>query len=188
MTLRRGFKSEAHAYAREFRTELGLAPHDPLCPWQLAQHLEIPVMPLTDFTEIPEAVRCLTSQEKRSFSAVTVFCRSRRCIIYNDAHHRHRQASSISHEIGHGILGHPSTPPLNEYGCRHYDKAIEDEANWLGPALLISEEAALYIVRTGMLMPDAIKTYGVSDDVITMRLNVTAARRRIERGARTTVD
>jgi len=37
-------------------------------------------------------------------------------------------------------------------------------------------------------MPDAIKTYGVSDDVITMRLSVTAARRRIEKGSRTTVD
>jgi Zn-dependent peptidase ImmA (M78 family) len=188
MTLRRGFKAEAHAYAREFRTELGLAPHDPLCPWVLAQHLEIPVIPLTDLTEIPEAVGCLTGRERQSFSAVTVFCRSRRCIIYNDAHHRHRQASSISHEISHGILGHPPTPPLNEYGCRHYDKAIEDEANWLGPALLISEEATLHIIRTGMLIPDAIKTYGVSDDVIIMRLNVTAARRRIERRARITVD
>jgi Zn-dependent peptidase ImmA (M78 family) len=186
MTFRRGFKAEAHAYAREFRIELGVASHDPLSPWVLAQHLEIPVIPLMDFTEIPEAVHCLTRQEKRSFSAVTVFCRSRRCIIYNDAHHR--QASSIFHELSHGILGHPPTPPMNEYGCRHYDKAIEDEANWLGPALLISEEAALHIVRTGMLMPDAIKAYGVSDDVITMRLNVTAARRRIARGSRTTVD
>ena len=81
MTLRRGFKAEAHADAREFRTELSLAPHDPLSPWTLAQHLEIPVIPLTYFTEIPEAVHCLTRQEQRSFSAVTVFCRSRRSII-----------------------------------------------------------------------------------------------------------
>jgi Zn-dependent peptidase ImmA (M78 family) len=114
-------------------------------------------------------------------SAVTVFCGSIRSIVYNDAHHRHRQASSIAHELSHGILGHPPTPPLNKYGCRHYDRAIEDEANWLGHALLISEEAALYIVRTGMMMQEAIRTYGVSEDVITMRINVTGARRRVER-------
>ena len=181
MKLRRGFKTEANAYAREFRAELGLAPYDPLCPWMLAQHLEITVTPLTYFIEIPDAVRCLTGQERQRFSAVTVFRGSRRSIVYNDAHHRHRQTSSIAHEISHGILGHPPTAPLNEYGCRYYDKAIEDEANWLGPALLISEEAALYIVSTKMTMTEAIITYGVSEDIITMRINVTGAQRRLER-------
>ena len=51
----------------------------------------------------------------------------------------------------------------------------------MGPALLISEEAALHIVRTGIMMHEAIKAYGVSEDVITMRINVTGARRRVER-------
>ena len=44
--LRRGFKKEANEYAKEFRQELGLRAHDPLCPWKLAEHLAIPVKPL----------------------------------------------------------------------------------------------------------------------------------------------
>ena len=159
MTLRRGFKTEANAYAREFRTELRLAPHAPLCPWVLAQHLEIPVILLTDLIEIPDAIHCLTGRERASFSAVTVFHGSRRCIVYNGAHHRHRQAFSIAHELSHGILGHPPTSPLNEYGCQHYNQAVEDEAHWLGPALLISEKAALYIVRMGTMIQEAINIW-----------------------------
>ncbi len=181
MGLRRGFKTEANAYACELRAEMNLAPYDPLCPWMLAQHLEIELLPLTSLGEIPEAVRCLTGVEKENFSAVTVFRGYRRNVVYNDAHHPHRQASNIAHELSHGILGHRPAPALNEHGCRYYDKTNEDEANWLGPALLISEEAALHIVRTGMPIQEAIQTYRVSENVITMRLNVTGAHRRILR-------
>ncbi|MCC5670626.1 hypothetical protein LC653_44390 [Nostoc sp. CHAB 5784] len=46
---RRGFKKEASAYAKEFREELGIKPHAPLCPWQLAEHLAIPIVPLSEF-------------------------------------------------------------------------------------------------------------------------------------------
>lgn len=97
----------------------------------------------------------------------------------NDAHHPHRQASNISHELSHAILLHPPTKPFNQHGCRNFSKDIEDEANWLDPALLISEEAALHIVKTEMSMEEAIEFYSVSKKVITMRVNVTGARKRI---------
>lgn len=32
MAFRRGFKTEAEAYAKDFRAELGIQPHMPLCP------------------------------------------------------------------------------------------------------------------------------------------------------------
>lgn len=181
MKYRRGFKAETNAYARELREELNLKPHEPMSPWALANHLEIPVLPLTELTEIPNAVKCLTTQEKDSFSAVTVFYGLRRSIVYNDAHHIHRQASNISHELSHGILGHKPLPSLNEYGCRYYNKELEDEANWLGPALLVSEEAALYIASRKISTSQAIKTYGVSEDIIRMRLNVVGAYKRVRR-------
>ena len=182
MNLPRGFRTEANAYAREFREELGLQPHAPLSPWALAEHLAIPVVALSDFSsEIPAEVCCLLGRERSSFSAATVFRGRRRLIVHNDAHHPRRQASNIAHELSHGILGHPLTPPLNDHGCRHFDKAIEDEANWLGPALLISEEAALFIVERGLSMPDAIRIYGVSEQIITMRINIIGARKRIAR-------
>ena len=43
--MRKGFKTEANAIAREVRKELGLATASPLDVWQLAEHLEIPLIP-----------------------------------------------------------------------------------------------------------------------------------------------
>lgn len=177
---RRGFKTEVNGYARDLRTELGLRPHDPLCPWALAEHLAIPVDPLSSYTtEIPEAVQYYALKDSKSFSAITICDGYRRRIIHNDSHNRLRQASNIAHELSHGILGHMPMPVLDSSGCRHFNKEQEDEANWLGPALLISEEAALHIVKSDMSLDDASGFYGATKNVITMRLNVTGARKRI---------
>jgi Zn-dependent peptidase ImmA (M78 family) len=183
--LRRGFKTEANAYAKEFRAELGIEAHAPLCPRQLAEHLAIPVVPLSQYQNtISDAVHYLTVKDVKSFSAVTVFYGRRRLIVHNDAHDPLRQAANIAHELSHGILQHPQTEPFNEYGCRNLNREYEDEANWLGPALLISQEAALYIVRTGMTIDESIKYYGASKEVINMRINVTGARNRLKHLAR----
>lgn len=99
-------------------------------------------------------------------------------IVHNDAHSKSRQASNISHELSHAILQHPRMEPFGDYGCRNFNKELEDEANWLGPALLISEEAALHIVKSGMTIPQAVNHYNVTKEVISMRLNVTGARKR----------
>ncbi len=178
--LRYGFKAEANYYAKEFRLELGIKSYAPLCPWKLAEHLAIPVVPLSEFqNKIPKEVYYLTTEDTKSFSAVTVFDNTRRLIVHNDSHSRLRQASNVAHELSHGILMHPPTAPFSEYGCRNFNKEYEDEANWLGPTLLISEEAALYIVRNDMKIDEAVEHYQVTKEVIKMRINVTGARKRI---------
>ncbi|WP_446422494.1 ImmA/IrrE family metallo-endopeptidase [Coleofasciculus sp.] len=180
MKLRRGFKKEANNYSREFRAELGLKPHAPLCPWKLSDLLGIPVVPLSEFkNECPTQTDYLTQKNRECFSAVTVFNGHRRLIVHNDSHHPHRQASNIAHELSHGILQHPPTAPFSEYGCRNFNKTIEDEANWLGPALLISEEAALHIVKRKISMDEAANFYGATKQVIRMRINVTGAKKRV---------
>lgn len=150
--MRRGFKAEAEAYSQELRAELRIQPYMPLCPWKLAEHLAIPVLALSDFAkQEPKAVTHLCGKGKSAFSAVTVFYTPySRVIVHNDKHNPYRQTSNIAHELAHGILGHPPTPPLNEQGCRHYDKAIEDEATWLGATLLVPRPAALHIVTSGL--------------------------------------
>ena len=50
--LRRGFKGEANGLARALRAELGLGPADPLDPWLLADHLSIPITPLSDLVSV----------------------------------------------------------------------------------------------------------------------------------------
>ena len=180
MKLRRGFKSEANKYAREFRAELGLRSHDSLNPWHLAEHLAIPVNPLSELRdEIPDAVSHVMEYDQAAFSAVTLCQGYKRLIIHNDAHHPKRQANNIAHELGHAILGHPPMPPLNDYGCRNFNRELEDEADWLGATLLISEEAALHIAELRMTVCEASDRYGVSEKLVQWRLNATAAFRRV---------
>lgn len=181
MALRRGFKAEANEIALEVRRELGLRPIDRLDPWALAQHLEIPVYPLFALQQwAPEALRHFSEIHPSVFSAVTVFNGpTSRAIYHNDTHSPERQASNLAHELAHGLLLHPATPALDDRGCREWDKNIEDEATWLGGVLLITEHAALSIVRRRLSTSEAAAIYGVSEQMVQYRLNMTAARRRV---------
>jgi Zn-dependent peptidase ImmA (M78 family) len=183
MSFRRGFKTEANWYAREVRKELGLAPYSPLCPWKLANHLGFPIVSLSAYQlAAPESVGYLHSEiGQREFSAITLFVGSMRWIIHNDAHDLKRQAANIAHELAHGLLLHPPKPPFDAAGSRHYDKDREDEANWLGPALLISDEAAMHIAARNLSIQAASDHFGASVPLIQMRLNVTGAFARVAR-------
>lgn len=182
MALRRGFKTEANYYAKTFRHELRLEPHDPLCPWTLAKHLEIPVIPMSTFVEVDLGhLAYLRGPGSTTFSAATVMRGSRRLIVHNDSHSLQRQAANIAHELAHGILQHLPSPPLDQDGSRFFDKTIEDEAGWLGPALLVSEEAAIHIVATGMSTLQAVTVYRVSEDLLNMRIGVSGAKVRVHR-------
>src|SRR5258708_29941292 len=105
MALRRGFKAEANWWARSVREEMGIAPHLPICPWQLAELLGFPVIPLSQCEKIDSAVSFLASSKGRSeFSAITLFSGTTRMIIHNDSHGLKRQAANVAHELAHGIL------------------------------------------------------------------------------------
>jgi IrrE N-terminal-like domain len=182
MTLRRGFKTEANKYAREFRLELMSPPDAPLCPWRLAQHLLVPVFTLSEFAkQNPRAAFFLTQDGLWQFSGATFVFGYKRIIVINDGHSPKRQASDLSHELSHCILAHAPAPHLATSPSRQYDKEQEEEANHLGPALLISEEAALSIVRRGLARAQASDMYSVTEDVIQMRINLTGAAKRVRK-------
>ena len=177
MGYRRGFKAEANWYARELRRELHLEPHEPLCQWQLAEHLGYKIAKLSSYLDLqPDATSYLMSEiGQKEFSAVTIFNNSYYLIIHNDAHHIRRQSANIAHELAHGILMHDPAPLTQANGARSFNKEQEDEANWLGPALLISEEAAILIARRDMPVELTCNEYRVSQDLLQMRLQVTGA-------------
>ncbi len=180
--LRRGFKKEANDYSREYRAELGVSPDAPLCPRALAAHLEIPLIPLSFFSEIaPAEYAALSLGNQSEFFGLTVFHGHRRTIVFNDSCAEVRQTSDLAHELAHGILGHEPHELLDEDGNRMFNDVMEEEANWLGPALLVSEEAALRVARSRMVLAEAAEIYGVSVPVMRMRLNVTAAHSRVRR-------
>ena len=178
MAYRRGFKTEAHALAVEVRAELGLNPFDCLDPFKLADHLEIPVVPLSALREKnPGCVRHFTQLEPEAFSGVTVFSGHRRMVVYNDAHVPGRQHS----DVAHALLMHPPTHALDEGGCRNWNADLEDEANFLGAALLVTEEATLNIVRRSLTIAQAAEIYGVTPKLMQWRINATGAQKRIRR-------
>jgi Zn-dependent peptidase ImmA (M78 family) len=182
MAFRRGFKTEANSLARSVRSELGLPFEAPLNPWRLAEHLEIPIIALSDMRDFAAlAATYFSSVGESEFSAVTVFEGTRRIILHNDSHSLGRQASDLAHELAHGMLLHSPGPALDEKGCRNWNKEMEDEADWLSGALLISEEAALSIIRRNMSVADAAVFYGVSEKLVKWRLQVTGAYARVIR-------
>lgn len=185
MALRRGFKTEANVTAREIRAELGLAADAALCPFLTAIHLDVSVLKLSAFKKsYPNAVSYLMSKAGQSeFSAVTVCVGSKRIVVYNDGHSPVRCAANIMHELSHLLLMHPPHLLCGENGKRHFDAVMEEEANWLGPALLVSDEAAVAIARRGLPLRNAANEYGVSTQLMQMRFNVTGAQRRVPRAA-----
>jgi hypothetical protein len=155
---------------------MGLRPIDPIDPLAVCAHFDIDLIKLSDVSP-----RCaFLGLESSSFSAVTVPCGCRTAIVHNDVHHSYRQRSNICHELAHCFLGHKCTPPLTEDGDRTHDGSVEAEAVFLSGALLIPNEAAIYIVRNG-LIARAQGIYGVSGPMLTYRLRVSGAHRIHER-------
>ena len=180
MALPYGFKSKANAIARGARAGLGLAVTAPLPPLRLAAEMQVAVAPLSSFEgECAVAVRHLMKVDRRAFSAGTFHLAGRTLVVFNDANAEDRQASDLAHELAHLLLKHPMLPVLDHRGCRHVDKGLEEQANWLGPALLVSEEAALHIAKLAWTVERAAVEYGVTEEVARFRLNVTAAYRRV---------
>lgn len=185
MKLRRGFKSEANATSREVRSDLGLAADDPLCPFRTADLIDVEVLKLSAYRDVlpTETAYLMQSRDRIVLSAMTACIGSNRCIIYNDALPLTRSRADIMHEISHMLLMHPPHRLCAETGGRHYDAELEEEANWLGPALLVSEEAALAIAQSGTDVQRAAARFQVSPMLMRMRLNVTGAMKRAVRAA-----
>lgn len=181
MALRRGFKTQANGLGWEIRHELGLGALDRLDPAKLAAHLEIPVVALSARQSDTPAASYLLDVEPEAFSAITVFCGRRRQIVYNDLHSQGRQNSSVGHEVAHGLLLHEPHQAVNDTGCRLWDQDMEDEANWLAGVLLIPEDAALAVARGQISEVAAPDHFGVSQQMLTWRLNMTGARARVRR-------
>lgn len=181
--LPRGFKTRANRLALQAREWLRVAAHAPLCPWKLASHLNVPMLPLSalaaDSEETARAAAHLMKVDRRAFSAGTFRLGAKCLLIFNDANPVPRQASDVAHELAHVLLKHPPVTTFDETGCRQYDRGQEAEAEWLGPALLVSEEAALHIARQSWTVQEASVQYGVTEEVARFRLNVTAAHRRV---------
>jgi Zn-dependent peptidase ImmA (M78 family) len=185
--LRAGFTAEAESIAEGSRAELRIRNIDRLDPLRLAGRLEIPVLSLRQLAsmdiaapDLEEAIELLHGAEQDALSALTVFDGSRRMILFNSEHTAARQVSDIMHELAHGLLLHKPAPALDDRGCRSWNTVVEDEANYLGGALLIPAKAARWVAKLGMSEDATARRFGCSVEMVRWRLNASGARRLIK--------
>lgn len=182
-----GFKAEAERISMEVRLELGLSSNDCLPCVDLATHLEIPVIALTDLLDSgadPVWVRLLQGNGAK-FSALTVVDGTRRLIVFNQRHPPGRRANSLAHELSHTLLDHPPRPAIGDGGCRRWDTEVESEADWLAGALLVPRDGALRWHRDGRSIADGAIHFGVSEALFSWRLNHTGITRQVQSWRRT---
>lgn len=177
--LERGFKSWAERTSLALRQELGLAPHDPLDPLQLAQILDIDVCTPMEISGLPTAI-CdqLLEGDPWGWSAVSLTLPTRRgLIIYNPRKSKGRRSSDITHELAHFILDHqPATLILSADGAlamRTFDQKQEEEANWLAWCLLLPRDAILKAKKHGQTVAEIADHYHTTELLVTFRLNVS---------------
>jgi len=180
--LARGFKTWCENMSLQLREELKLAKTDPLDPETLAKYLNVSLWKPDDLKGLPQNTRTtLLVRKKESWSAVTIAFAGIIVIIYNSAHSKGRQSSDVMHELSHIIIGHrPDNMVLSQDGqftLREYDPDKEEEAQWLMGCLLLPREALLSIRRQGVGAEEACEIYGVSNDLLSWRINVTAVDR-----------
>ncbi len=187
--MKRGFKSECESIATAVRGEIGLAAHAPLNSSDLADHLGIPVHPLSALEgngiAVSSAVQHVRKHNK-VLSAMTIFPawpKHHRLVIFNDANSAARQNSDVAHELAHGLLLHePRSAIVN--GCRDYSRGDEEEAAWLSGCLLVPREAALVVAMAQSPLAVAAIEYGVSTQMMTYRVNSTGVLRQAEASRR----
>jgi hypothetical protein len=179
LNFRHGFKAEAKRIAARVRDKVGLTPICPIDPVEVCARFDIRLLKLS---EVEPDSPFLHGENRKFFSAVTVPRGGRTAILHNDKHHEHRQRSNICHELAHCFLGHGFTPPLTIDGERTHDRGIEAEADFLAGVLLLTDEGAMHVLRR-RLTDEAQHLYGVSEQMLQLRLNMSGAYIRMRRAA-----
>lgn len=180
--MERGFKTYANKLVETIRNELGVTLYQPLDCDSLAEHLCIPVI---TFSSLRPAVggedwAQLTTTDQGALSAMTVFTPTR-TVVLNDLHHPNRQRSSLAHELAHALLMHEPLPVHEIHFGGHRDSEQEQQAGFLGNALLLPEAACLAAVRSGATRDSIAASYSVSSQLVEYRLRMSGARLRVQR-------
>lgn len=180
-----GFPADCERHALEVRSDLGIAAEDRLELQALADLLAIPVYSLTDLeAHCPASVTQLRDRDRSGFSALTLFCGTKRMIIYNPAHAPGRRANSIAHEFGHVLLEHPPAPVRDADGQRHWSGQHEREADLIAATLLVPRPGILPVMyRLNGDIGAAAQHFGVSSKLMTWRFKKTGAERQMQRAA-----
>lgn len=176
--LRRGFKSQCEKRSVEIRKTLGLEQTSPLSAFKLADEVGVAVWSAADVQDVdPDDLAQLTIRDTDSWSAFTLRLGDSHLIVFNPSQSLPRRNSVVMHELAHIILGHQlAAAGFTDDGHlvpSNYDQDQEDEADWLGGALLLPRPALLRIRRSDLTDEQAMKRFMVSRQMLTWRFRVT---------------
>lgn len=181
----RGFKTWCEKYAAEARLRLGLKPTDPMDSQRLAKDLGIRVLTPAQIPGLgAKSLEVLLRNDGKTpscWSAVTLVVGVKVAIILNSSHSPGRQASDLTHELAHRIRGHTThSVEASAEGVMlisSYDKAEEEEADWLAGCLLLPRDALVRIKARKLDLADAAVSFGVSQRMLKYRMAMTGVER-----------
>ena len=177
-TLERGFKARAERTSMGLRGELGLSAFARLDPRQLAAYLQVQLIgPAEVLGMNPAMLDQLLTVDPWGWSALTIVQGESALVIYNPSHSLGRQASDITHELAHIVLGHqPATMIMSHDGkivMRTYNQKQEDEANWLAWAILLPRDALFAQKKRESSAQEIAALFGVTETLVQYRLRIT---------------
>jgi Zn-dependent peptidase ImmA (M78 family) len=181
--MRRGFKADAERRSLATRTSLGLGPLDALSPWVYADALDVLVCEAKDLDLEIEHADQLLRRDPESWSGMTLLEDGVHVVVLNSSHSKARRTATLMHELAHIVLEHaPSDVDVSPSGLvllSDYSADQEDEADWLGAALLLPEAALLHHRGRGVSIEEICAVYGVSAQLCTWRCRMTGVERRL---------
>lgn len=183
--LARGFKKDCERIVAELRAELDVGEYEAIEMTVLGHDLDIPLASLAEHIE-QSSVRCDEAHLEeiyRKVSAFTIFDGYRRIIVYNERHSYVRHRSDLAHEFAHALLHHPAQESAG-YECK--ERQYENEAAWLAGVLLLTDKQAVRLAALRASPDAAMAQYQISQEMLTYRLNVTAAFKRVGYGSSAT--
>jgi Zn-dependent peptidase ImmA (M78 family) len=154
-------------------------------PFKLAAHLDVVVWQFDQIPGLPADVAATLRADSDSWSAATVCVGIRSAVILNSQHSMRRINSDLTHEISHLVLAHtPARVDVSADGLlllSTYDRAQEDEANWLAGCLLVPREPLVAARRQKLSVEEIAVKFGASSDMVNYRINVTGVDEQIRR-------
>ena len=181
--MRRGFKADAERRAVAARAALGIEATAPLCPWVYAAHRGILVYEAEELALPEEHAHQLLINDPDSWSGMTLFEDGVHLVVLNSAQSRARRAATLMHEIAHIDLDHaPAEVNISPSGLvllSDYSDDQEEEADWLGGALLLPEPALLSLRSRGLSVQRIASEYRVSEQLCMWRCRMTGVEKRL---------
>jgi hypothetical protein len=181
--MRRGFKAESERRAIAARQALGVDDLGVLDPWAYAEHLGVVVFGPHQLPLEPTHLEQLLVKDPDSWSGMTLFEDGEHTVVLNTSHGMPRQRATLMHELAHILLDHlPADVDVSPSGLvllSDYSPEQEEEADWLGAALLLPEPAILHHRTAGVSIANMAQRYGISVELCTWRCRMTGVEKRL---------